>query len=112
MRTSSWTTPATDPFGGVADRPQIRAHRSVGVPAYLLERWVQRTVRERGAKGWAHPTGEPVLEEVREGRLRPVGIQGTDIRRWKVAGFSGEAELVLEKLGVKAEAMRVPTGLW
>lgn len=53
-----------------------------------------------------------MLEEVREGRLRPVGIQGTDIRRWKVAGFSGEAELVLEKLGVKAEAMRVPTGLW
>jgi hypothetical protein len=28
-----------------------------------------------------------------------------------VAGFSRVAELILEKLEVKAEAMRVPTGL-
>ncbi|EQD81227.1 transposase IS4 family protein, partial [mine drainage metagenome] len=90
---------------------RIRAHLSVCVLAYLLERWVQLKVREGGAERWAHLTGEQALEEVREGRLQQVGIQGTDIRRWKVAGFSREAEHVLEKLEVKAEAMRVPTGL-
>ena len=90
---------------------RIRAHLSVCVLAYLVERWVQLKVREGGAKEWAHLTGEQALEEVREGRLQQVGIQGTDIRRWKVAGFTREAERVLEKLEVKTEAMRVPTGL-
>ena len=90
---------------------RIRAHLSVCVLAYLLERWVQLKVREGGAEGWAHLTGEEALEEVREGRLQQVGIEGTDIRRWKVAGFTRAAERVLEKLEVKAEALRVPTGL-
>ncbi|MHB8352052.1 MAG: hypothetical protein ACYDFT_05095 [Thermoplasmata archaeon] len=40
-----------------------------------------------------------------------MAVLGTDIRRWKGAGFSRKAELVFEKLEVKAEAMRVPTGL-
>ena len=98
------------PVGHQLDR-RIRSHLYVCVLAYLLERWIQLKVREGGEKGWAHLTGEQALEEVREGRLQQVGIQGTDIRRWKVAGFTREAELLLEKLEVKTEAMRVPTGL-
>jgi transposase len=90
---------------------RIRAHLTICVLAYLLERWIQLKVREGGEKGWAHLTGEQALEEVREGRLQQVGIQGTDIRRWKVAGFTRVAELILEKLDVKSEALRVPTGL-
>jgi transposase len=98
------------PVGHQLDR-RIRAHLSLCVLAYLVERWIQLKVREGGEKGWAHFTGEQALEEVREGRLQQVGIQGTDIRRWKVAGFTRVAELILEKLDVKAEAMRIPTGL-
>ena len=78
---------------------------------YLVERWVQLKVREGGAEEWAHLTGEQAIEEVRERRLQQVGTRGTGIRRWKVAGFSRVAERVLEKLEVKAEALRVPTGL-
>lgn len=51
------------------------------------------------------------LEEVREGRLQQVGIQGTDIRRWKIAGLTGVAQSVLERLELKGEVTRVPTGL-
>ena len=98
------------PVGHQLDR-RIRSHLYVCVLAYLVERWIQLKVREGGEPGWARLTGEQALEEVREGRLQQVGIQGTEIRRWKVAGFTRVAELLLEKLGVKAEAMRVPTGL-
>ena len=66
---------------------------------------------EGGESGWAHLASEQALEEVWRGRLLKVGIQGTNLRRWKVAGFSRTAELLLEKLGVKAKAMRVPTML-
>ena len=91
---------------------RIRAHLSVCVLAYLLERWIERKVREGGGgEGWVHLTGEQALEEVREGRLQQVGIQGTDIRRWKIAGFTGVAQSVLEKLEMKGEAMKVPSGL-
>ena len=83
----------------------------MGGLAYLVERWVQLQLGVGGTPVWGHLTGEQALEEVREGRLQQVGIQGTNLRRWKVAGFSRTAELLLERLGVKAEAMRVPTGL-
>ncbi|MHB8352529.1 MAG: hypothetical protein ACYDFT_07595, partial [Thermoplasmata archaeon] len=90
---------------------RIRAHLYVCVLAYLVERWVQLKVREGGGKEWAHLTGEQALEEVREGRLQQVGIRGTEIRRWKVAGFSREAELILDKLGLEGEVVKSPTGL-
>ncbi len=83
----------------------------MGGLAYLVERWVQHQLGVGGTPVWGHLTGEQALEEVREGRLHPVRIQGMDIRQWKVAGSSRTAELLLEKLGMKAEAMRVPTGL-
>jgi transposase len=87
---------------------RIRAHLSVCVLAYLMERWIQLKVREGGEKEWAHLTGEQALEEVREGRLQQVGIQGTDIRRWKVAGFTRVAEQVLDKLELRGEVTKVP----
>ncbi|MGI0052662.1 MAG: IS1634 family transposase, partial [Thermoplasmata archaeon] len=88
---------------------RTRAHLSLCVLAYLVERWIEKKVREGGGEGWAHPTGEQALEEVREGRLQQVGIQGTDIRRWKIAGFTGAAQSVLERLELKGEVMKVPT---
>ncbi|MHB8352386.1 MAG: IS1634 family transposase [Thermoplasmata archaeon] len=87
---------------------RIRAHLYVCVLAYLVERWVQQKVREGGGKEWAHLTGEQALEEIREGRLQQVGIEGTEIRRWKMAGFTRVAERVLDKLELRGEVMKVP----
>jgi transposase len=88
---------------------RIRAHLYLCVVAYLLERWIERKVREGGGgPEWEPLTAEQALEEVREGRIQQVGIVGTSVRKWKVAGFTGTAQLVLDRLGLKAEVMRVP----
>ena len=67
----------------------------MGGLAYLVERWVQLQLGVGGTPVWGHLTGEQALEEVREGRLHPVRIQGMDIRQWKAAGFPRTVERFL-----------------
>ena len=87
---------------------RIRAHLYVCLVAYLLERWLELKVREGGEEKWAHVTGERVLESLREGSVQQVGIRGTEIRRWKLARFSGEGGMMLDRVGMKQEVMRLP----
>ena len=78
----------------------------------LVERWVQLQLGVGGTPVWGQLTGEQALEEVREGRLHPVRIQGMYNRPWRVAGFPRTVELFLQNRGVKPEARRVPTRLF
>lgn len=78
----------------------------------LVERWVQLQLGVGGTPVWGQLTGEQALEEVREGRLHPVRIQGMYIRPWRVVGFPRTVELFLQNRGVKPEARRVPTRLF
>lgn len=66
-------------------------------------------VRAKGEEEtWAHVTAERVLDGLRQGSVQEVGIRGTNIRRWKLARFSPEGVVMLERLGLKEEVMKTP----
>jgi hypothetical protein len=53
------------------------------VVAYLLEKYVERKVRE-GATEPVTVTGETLWNEFEEVRWQQVGLKGTEVHRWTI----------------------------
>ena len=89
--------------------PRIRAHLYLCVLTYLLERYLERKVRE-GVTDPAPMTGETAWGLFKEVRWQQVGLKGTSARRWTISNVGREQRYVLERLGVPEAGLRPARG--